>query len=81
MNSALCEEQFADPKDRDINNEAFWQKRMGKWWITGSIQQKDYLRAIQGNREEKPEILDDFPKDSDGSAKFTLIAIDRSIAA
>jgi len=25
-NYALCEEQFADPKTRDINNEAFWQK-------------------------------------------------------
>ena len=39
------------------------------------------MRAIQGACEERPEILDEFPKDSDGSAKVALIAIDRSIAA
>jgi superfamily I DNA/RNA helicase len=39
------------------------------------------LRAIRGNLEETPPCLDEFPKDSDGSAKIALIAIDRSIAA
>jgi len=39
------------------------------------------MRAIRGDLEEKPEILDEFPSDSDGSAKIALIAIDRSIAA
>ncbi len=39
------------------------------------------MRAIRGDLEEKPEIFDEFPSDSDGSAKVALIAIDRSIAA
>ncbi len=39
------------------------------------------LRAVQGKLEETPQGLDEFPKDSDGSAKVALIAIDRSIAA
>ncbi len=39
------------------------------------------VRAIQGKLEETPQSLDEFPKDSDGSAKVALIAIDRSIAA
>jgi len=39
------------------------------------------VRATTGNLEEASEILDEVPKDSDGSAKIALIAIDRSIAA
>ncbi len=39
------------------------------------------MRAIRGELDEEPEILDEFPKDSDGSAKVALIGIDRSIAA
>lgn len=39
------------------------------------------LRAVRGDLPEDPPELDDFPKDSDGSAKVALIAIDRSIAA
>jgi len=39
------------------------------------------MRALRGDLEEKPKILDEFPSDSDGSAKVALIAIDRSIAA
>jgi len=35
----------------------------------------------EGNLEGTPQDLDEFPKDSDGSAKVALIAIDRSIAA
>jgi len=38
-------------------------------------------RATRGDLEERSEILDEFPKDSDGSAKVALIGIDRSIAA
>jgi hypothetical protein len=38
------------------------------------------LRAIEGKLEERAGILDEFPKDSDGSAKVALIAIDRSMA-
>ncbi len=39
------------------------------------------IRAVQGKLEGTPQGLDEFPKDSDGSAKVALIAIDRSIAA
>lgn len=38
------------------------------------------MRAVRGEIEEK-EAADEFPSDSDGSAKIALIAIDRSIAA
>jgi hypothetical protein len=39
------------------------------------------MRAIEGDLRRGPEILDGLPRDSDGSAKVALIAIDRSIAA
>jgi len=39
------------------------------------------MRAIRWELLEEPEILDEYPKDSDGSAKVALIGIDRSIAA
>jgi hypothetical protein len=39
------------------------------------------MRAVRGSLEEKEERYDEFPSDSDGSAKIALIAIDRSIAA
>jgi len=38
-------------------------------------------RAIEGALDEASHMPDDAPKDSDGSAKVALIAIDRSIAA
>ena len=39
------------------------------------------MRAVRGILEDRSESLDEFPKDSDGSAKVALIGIDRSIAA
>ena len=39
------------------------------------------MRAVRGNIEEEEEEGDEFPSDSDGSAKIALIAIDRSIGA
>jgi hypothetical protein len=39
------------------------------------------MRAIRGELDERLEALDEFPKDSDGSAKVALIGLDRSIAA
>jgi hypothetical protein len=39
------------------------------------------MRAIRGELDERLEPLDEFPKDSDGSAKVALIGLDRSIAA
>jgi hypothetical protein len=38
-------------------------------------------RAIRGKMEEEEEGCDEFPSDSNGSAKIALIAIDRSIGA
>ena len=38
-------------------------------------------RALFSRIDEKREAADEFPKDSDGSAKVALIAMDRSIAA
>lgn len=49
-------------------------------WYLHFIQVK-LTRAIHGELEDRFELPDDFPKDSDGSAKVALIAIDRSIAA
>jgi hypothetical protein len=39
------------------------------------------MRAVRGTLGNTTEMGDDFPKDSDGSAKVALIAIDRSMAA
>lgn len=39
------------------------------------------IRAVHGKSEEKEEGWDEFPSDSDGSAKIALIAVDRSIDA
>jgi hypothetical protein len=39
------------------------------------------MRAVRGELDEKEEELDEYPKDSEGSAKVALIAIDRSIGA
>jgi len=39
------------------------------------------MRSVRGTLEERSELLEEFPKDSDGSAKVALIAIDRSTAA
>jgi len=39
------------------------------------------IRAVRGKIDEGEERFDEFPSDSDGSAKIALIAIDRSVAA
>lgn len=39
------------------------------------------MRALEGDLAETSEILEGYPKDSDGSAKIALISIDRSISA
>ncbi|MGB0384901.1 MAG: hypothetical protein ACPGWR_08775 [Ardenticatenaceae bacterium] len=41
------------------------------------------MRAVRGQSQEKKdlELWQDFPKDSDGSAKVALVGIDRSLAA
>lgn len=49
-------------------------------WYQNQIYVKT-VRAIHGQVDEAEELLEDFPKDSDGSAKVALIGIDCSIAA
>ncbi|MGD8663036.1 MAG: hypothetical protein PVH37_24055 [Desulfobacterales bacterium] len=39
------------------------------------------MRSVHGTLGNNEELLEDYPKDSDGSAKVALIAIDRSMAA
>ena len=39
------------------------------------------MRSVHGTLGNTSELLEDYPKDSDGSAKVALIAIDRSMAA
>jgi hypothetical protein len=39
------------------------------------------MRAVRGSLREQDKLLDEFAKDSDGSAKVALIGIDRSIGA
>jgi hypothetical protein len=39
------------------------------------------MRSVHGTLGNNSELLEDYPKDSDGSAKVALIAIDRSMAA
>jgi len=165
LNFSISEEEFSDPKARDIQNEAFWKKLSGtlgetlellresarEWgieletlvskddvenmkakdaavenhllcraakrysgWVEDWFKERETLffemaaaaregvsldeaievirwyqyficakvmRAIRGRSEEEEEGCDEFPSDSDGSAKIALIAIDRSIGA
>jgi hypothetical protein len=50
------------------------------YWYNHFIYVK-LMRAVRGTLGNSAEILEGFPKDSDGSAKVALIAIDRSMAA
>jgi hypothetical protein len=56
--------------------DSFEVIRWYQYFITAKV-----MRAIRGKREEEEEGCDEFPSDSDGSAKIALIAIDRSIGA
>jgi hypothetical protein len=56
--------------------EAFEVIRWYQYFISAKI-----FRALRGKVEDDEERDDEFPRDSDGSAKIALIAIDRSIAA
>ena len=56
--------------------EAFEVIRWYQYFIAVKV-----MRAIRGKMEEEEEGCDEFPSDSDGSAKIALIAIDRSIGA
>lgn len=56
--------------------EAFEVIRWYQHFIAAKV-----MRAVRGKMEEDEERCDEFPSDSDGSAKIALIAIDRSISA
>jgi hypothetical protein len=56
--------------------EAFEVIRWYQYFISAKI-----IRAVRGKVEDDEEADDEFPRDSDGSAKIALISIDRSIAA
>jgi hypothetical protein len=57
-------------------DEAFEVIRWYQYFVSAKI-----IRAVRGKVEDDEEGEDEFPRDSDGSAKIALIAIDRSIAA
>jgi hypothetical protein len=56
--------------------EAFEVIRWYQYFIAAKV-----MRAVRGKVEDEEEICDESEKDSDGSAKIALIAMDRSIAA
>jgi hypothetical protein len=70
---------FLDEAD-DREDETFKDALEVVGWYQHLIYVK-LMRAVRGELEERSEILDEFPRDSDGSAKVALIGIDRSIAA
>ncbi len=64
-------------ESEEVNlEEAFEVIRWYQYFIAPKV-----MRAIQGKIEGEEEDSDEFPSDSDGSAKIALIAIDRSIGA
>jgi len=64
-------------------NELLQDARDVIYWYQYQIAVKT-MRALSSHADEKEEVEifgDDFPKDSDGSAKVALLGIDRSISA
>ena len=58
-------------------DEAFEVIRWYQYFVAAKV-----MRAVRGkSEEEEEEGSDEFPSDSDGSAKIALIAMDRSIGA
>jgi hypothetical protein len=71
----LLETTGVSNEDVDLE-EAFEVIQWYQYFIAAKVN-----RAIRGKMEEEEEGSDEFPSDSDGSAKVALIAIDRSISA
>jgi hypothetical protein len=69
-------ETAAAARDGVDLDEAVEVIRWYQYFVSAKI-----MRAVRGKIEEEEEGDDEFPKDSDGSAKIALIAMDRSIAA
>jgi hypothetical protein len=69
-------ETAAAARDGVDLDEAIEVIRWYQYFICAKI-----TRAVRGKVEDEEERDDEFPSDSDGSAKIALIAMDRSIAA
>jgi len=69
-------ETVAAARERVSLDETLEVIRWYQYFISAKI-----VRAVRGKVEDDEERDDEFPRDSDGSAKIALIAIDRSIAA
>ena len=66
-----------DSTDRPFTNEEVVEII---YWYQHFIYVK-LMRSVHGTLGNTSDLLEDYPKDSDGSAKVALIAIDRSMAA
>ena len=79
---AMDDEVYAEIQASDALGEAAICKDAMEVvrWYQHQINIK-LLRAVKGSLREQREPLDDFAKDSDGSAKVALIGMDRSIGA
>lgn len=69
-------ETAAAARDGVSLDEAIEVIRWYQYFICSKV-----IRAVRGKIEEEEERDNELPRDSDGSAKIALIAIDRSIAA
>jgi len=66
-----------DPKNEANNLQEI--VKVIRWYH--SLIYAKLMRGLEGEMEERPTCLTDCPKDSDGSVKVALIAMDRSLAA
>lgn len=74
---ALLDIPDTNPEDEAVCINDFMQVIQ---WYQNMIYVK-LMRSLQQELDEHGECLEEFPRDSDGSAKVALIAMDRSIAA
>jgi hypothetical protein len=85
--SDLVQDWFASPANLIVTSPALDREKASLEeamevirWYQHFIYVK-LMRAVRGELDEREEELDEYPKDSEGSAKIALIAIDRSIGA
>ena len=73
----IRQDPISDPMENEVAlEEALEVIRWYQYQINIKI-----LRAIESKKNEDSLELNDFPKDSDGSAKVSLLGIDRSISS
>ena len=81
VNADDGESNFTTVKSDTHDGEIDWEDALEVIrWYQFQIHVK-LSRAIDGKDDKRIPELEDFPKDSDGSAKVALIGVDRSIAA